>query len=322
MESVSKQTAATSNKRKDTTPPQREDKRQVINRDFKKTKLKKVSKVSTCLFTPENIQHLSFTDFKADCEVVERESISKHSIDNNIDNREIEIDKMAGSKEGLDTKIMKALTTVLQQDWVKQSMLETVIEHTRQLSEEVVSLKKTVEEYREEIDNLKKNNELREQKDRNKTLRFCGIKEATNREKVIDTIGEFVSDKLQVGIQKDNIESCYRVGKLPEPGHAGKPRDIVIAFTTYSMKESVYTARTKLRKLEKNAGGSVFINEQLKKDQISLFTETRKRIDREKGQSAWTFNGNVYIKLDKEKESPSIRIENMVKLGEVFKKEG
>ncbi len=80
------------------------------------------------------------------------------------------------------------------------------------------------------------------------------------------------------------------------------------------MKLDVYLARTKLRKLEglKN----LYINEDLTKMTIEVLKEAKKRVDRDKFQTAWTSEGIVYLRL-KEKGTPGgtpVRVDNMARL--------
>ena len=97
-----------------------------------------------------------------------------------------------------------------------------------------------------------------------------------------------------------------------------RPRVILVHFTSYQARATVYKARTKLGKKKDYKG--IFINEFLTSEQDKLFLETRKRMKKDKDPTqnhmCWTFNGIIYAK--KGKEEP-IRIDNMKILKTNFK---
>ena len=230
----------------------------------------------------------------------------------------------------VDQTVVNSVLAALKEDWVREKMMETVStkleeiqEATKNLSIEIQTLKEKVDQQEEKINhqeeeilNLKKANVDREQNDRNKTLRFAGVPE-NKLEKPIDTIGKLCTKNLDVNLTRGDMMNVYRAGKVPEPGYIGRPRDIIVQFTTNNVRNSVYTGRIKLKKVE---GPKIFINEQLTKEQVTLYKETRARIDWKKGHSTWTFYGSVFVRLSKEKNAPSFKIQDLKKLEDVLKK--
>ena len=235
---------------------------------------------------------------------------------------------MADNK--VDQTVINSVIAALKEDWVREKMMETVSSKLQEIQEsaqaltlEVQTLKETVVQQGQEIKTqgdeikrLKEKEDSREQNDRNMSLRFAGIPE-NKLEKPIDTIGNLCTKSLDINLVKGDIMSVYRAGKIPEPGYKGRPRDIVVKFTTINVRINVYTARTKLNKIE---GPRIFINEQLNPEQVTLYKETRNRIDWKSGHSSWTFNGNVFIRLSKAKTANSIRIQDIKKLEDILKK--
>lgn len=128
-----------------------------------------------------------------------------------------------------------------------------------------------------------------EQYSRRNCLRFAGIDEKAGED----------TDKQIVDICKDmdatitmaDIDRSHRIGK---PNANGKPRAIIVKFTSYRVRRQVFKKRTGLR----NCGHTgVFVNEDLTRSRSELLFQARKLYKAELIQGCWSTDGTVLIKV-------------------------
>ena len=110
--------------------------------------------------------------------------------------------------------------------------------------------------------------------------------------------------QLQVNISASDISVAHRLKKT---GSAPGPAPVIVRFTNRKARDAVYAARFAL----KHHSRSVFINEDLTSHRAHLFAEARKLVTTKKIASAWTSNGDVFIKLSTAPNCKPTRIQKM-----------
>jgi hypothetical protein len=117
-------------------------------------------------------------------------------------------------------------------------------------------------------------------------------------------------------VTKNDIDVSHRVGKKID---SSKHRDIVVRFNSFKAKTSFLQGRRKLRENK----SSYYINEQLSSSRRELAFQCR-HLKRDKSSpivDTWSFNGNIYIRLQAKKsdqKGPSFRInclDDLIKFG-------
>lgn len=123
----------------------------------------------------------------------------------------------------------------------------------------------------------------------NNCILIHGLQEDDNNlyEKVIS----LVSEKLNIQINLQDINYCYRLGQIKE--RPKKPRPVVILFCQRWMRDKVFYSKRKLK------GSKVLLSEMLTSANLSLFKQARMSM----GQAVWTKNGKIYASQNNTKIS-------------------
>ena len=97
-----------------------------------------------------------------------------------------------------------------------------------------------------------------------------------------------------VELKIEDIDRSHRLGKPgSEASPRSKPRDIIVKFATYRMRQKVYKSRTLTK--ERNYR-RVFINEDLTILRSQLLYEARRRVKSKQLKSAWSSDGTILVK--------------------------
>ena len=120
--------------------------------------------------------------------------------------------------------------------------------------------------------------------------------EQVSHESVVDTVIKFCEKDLKVAVAKEDIASSFRMAK----GRNERFRPILVRCANKRTKDAIYTARKTLWTEKK----PMFLNEHLTKLASELYGKARALVKERKIRSAWTSNGQVFIKLD---EDPTTR---------------
>ncbi len=237
---------------------------------------------------------------------------------------------------GMDPILVKTIMTVMKGQQVRDVIVESVSKYMEErtnaeeqrvsdLEDRLAKQDKLLTSQTTIISRLTEKSEQQERNTKVMTLKITGIEERED-ENTIETVGKFAGNMLNLNIPHNAIASAIRMGSTPKKPSEGeaqdqdstpdivKPRDILVDFASYSAKSSVYSARTKLRKLI--GGNGKFINEFLSKEQAKLFMETRKSINRREKETCWTLNGIIFAKKN---GGEPIKIDSMHILKRHFK---
>ena len=162
-------------------------------------------------------------------------------------------------------------------------------ESLAQLRTKVVVMEKELVEFRAQTANKEKlAASINALSDRRNNVVITGITEGDTEEKCEEEIKSF-ADKI--GCTLGSL-TARRLGKKREDG---QPRSVLVQLASFWDKRKLMATRMSLR-----AAGfeKVFINEDLTKDQASLFFEARQaRKTNDNIKSTWTENGIIYIRV-------------------------
>lgn len=123
--------------------------------------------------------------------------------------------------------------------------------------------------------------EIMEQELKKNNLRVFNLKEKTNEDTIQEVINLFNS-KMHLDIKKDDIEVCYRIGKIEKE----KTRGIFLKMTSCYLKQNIYTNKKLL------LGTGVVVREDFTTNRKFLLDEAIKKYSLKK---VWTKLGKIYV---------------------------
>ena len=127
-----------------------------------------------------------------------------------------------------------------------------------------------------------------EQYSRRNCLRIAGVPE--NQSENTDVYVIDFTRAIDAEVTLDDIERSHRVGKRRD---SGRPRDIIVKFSSYRARRKVYGARTKT----KDSGyRGVYINEDLTKSRNMLLMKARNMVKTKHIHSAWSSDGTILVR--------------------------
>lgn len=157
--------------------------------------------------------------------------------------------------------------------------IEVKVEAKKQ---ELSKLQKSIDTHHDKIHNLEVATNQLEQYSRRSCLRVFGIKESPG-ENTDDIVCDLATNKMGVTLTQDDIDRSHRTGaKKP---NAGRPRPIIIKFTSYKKRSEFIRARRKLK------GTKTTIQEDLTTKNQELYTKTFKCKD---VLASWTSDGRIF----------------------------
>ncbi|CAG4945696.1 unnamed protein product [Colias eurytheme] len=134
-----------------------------------------------------------------------------------------------------------------------------------------------------QIDMLSRLLDQQEMRSRRKILLFHGVIES-EKEDLYATVSNITSQKLNISnIDKNSMVRCNRLGQVS----GDKPRPIVVKFCDIRVRDSVWSAKTRLKK------SGITLSEFLTKGRHDAFMAARERFG---VQHCWTRDGFIYIK--------------------------
>lgn len=149
---------------------------------------------------------------------------------------------------------------------------------------------KQITSLRNEISSVHSLLDAQEQYSRRNCLRIHGIPESGDEASTDDLIVKLATEKLNVNITKDQIDRSHRISPKPRPNQSGvttgKPRAIIVKFSTYNIRHSFYKARVQLK------GTGIYINEDLTTKRQELFTIARRNPNVKR---SWTSDGTIFV---------------------------
>ena len=201
------------------------------------------------------------------------------------------------SKDNEERKGLYSLVKSLQETCkVLESKVKQLTED-KQLEEEnhektlqsISSLRRDL--YKEHDKNVSLQTKIDEmdQRQRENNVRIIGFPEQHDDDS--DISNELVQLVGATDIQPESVISTMRMGRKRE----GRPRDLVVKFSTKTARDKFYALRKKTPKDEENK--KVFVNEDLTETRAKLFYDARRMVKRSKLFGTWTQNGNIMVKV-------------------------
>ena len=180
---------------------------------------------------------------------------------------------------------------------------QQVAVHTNDLKLEVEALKLQNSKLRDDLTEIKAQQDELEQYSRRNCVRIGNVREHEGES--TDAIVLDVCNKSGSTIHANDIDRSHRVGKPKE----GKSREIIVKFVSYKARSIFIRSRKTLR--ENNC--DIYLNEDLTQTRKNLDYECRmlKKDKNSVVQSTWTYDGRQFIKTDND---VTIKIDNLKEL--------
>ena len=186
------------------------------------------------------------------------------------------------SGEAMMKRLVEAVATAIKEA-VTQSVYAAVTMDLEDFKDQRKALEKQISGLQKELGESQRHVEEQEQYSRRNCLRFLGIPEQ-DREDTDKLVIELVNDKLGVPMQAVDIDRSHRV--TPKPGSEPRkgPRPIIVKFTRYNVRNSVYRSKRKLK------GSRVVILEDITQVRRNLIHEASKKSSVKR---CWTSDGKI-----------------------------
>lgn len=167
------------------------------------------------------------------------------------------------------------------------------------LKDENLEIKKHLKILEEQNKTMIANLDKHDQVIRSNNLRFYGILEKDN-ENILQVVKEILKNKMALNISEDDIEYCYRIGRMEK----NKNRAILIRFYSAYHKNVVYKNKRSLK------ATGIVVREDLTTDQLKLLKVSLTKIGID--GKVWTNHGNIFVKFNDGDEI--IKITNLSKI--------
>ena len=147
-----------------------------------------------------------------------------------------------------------------------------------------------------EIENMKADNNEKDNDTRLKNVRINGLEEKKPNDDLKKEIRE-LSQAMGLNPETviEDIDVIHRIGK-PSVNANGQPRPVIIKFKTYHVCGMFIRARRQLK------GKKIFINDDLTPLTAKQFAEARKLVADGVYFATWTVNGKIWLKKGEKTE--------------------
>ena len=127
---------------------------------------------------------------------------------------------------------------------------------------------------------------------RRNNLRISGVPESNDED--TDSLVLSLADSIGTGLVIDEIDMSHRVDRpANHPSIVGKPRDILIKFSTYRSRQKLYKRKAQLKP---RGHPHCYVNDDITRQRSALLFNARKLKRDRLIQEAWSSDGNVLIK--------------------------
>ena len=155
------------------------------------------------------------------------------------------------------------------------------------LETENADLRGDVEDMQTEIDDIKWRSDELEQYSRRNSFRISGIAEDDIRS--TDDIVIEIANRYNINVDINDIDRSHRVGTKS----AGRNRAILVKCTSYRAKRAFMEKKQDL-------GDNLYFNDDLTKLRSTVLYKARKVFKADRLNGAWSFNGKVFVKDEKD----------------------
>uniref|UniRef100_A0A8D9E972 Zinc finger DNA binding protein n=1 Tax=Cacopsylla melanoneura TaxID=428564 RepID=A0A8D9E972_9HEMI len=151
-----------------------------------------------------------------------------------------------------------------------------------ELNQKLTEERKEKDGIKRELEQVKERNNKLEQYTRRNNLRIFGLKEE-NKEDVEIKVLKVLNEKLNIPINKDDIEACHRTGRLD---NAKGGRNIIVRFVSRKVRDNVFRNKRLLKDTR------IFINEDLTEANLKLFKMCSEKFGK---LNTYTWYGNIMV---------------------------
>lgn len=126
-----------------------------------------------------------------------------------------------------------------------------------------------------------------EQYSRRNCLLVHGVEEKPG-ENLVETVQGLFKNKLEVNVDPRDFDRLHRIGKVKTSmeGDKNMVRPIIVKFTSYSVRNTVFTNKKKLK------GSKDGITESLTSTRFSLLRKVKETFDK---SNVWTYDGRIVV---------------------------
>ena len=155
---------------------------------------------------------------------------------------------------------------------------------------ENTNLKKANVDLEVRVSNMEKQRDADDQYNKRNFLRISGVQETPDES--TDDIVMGICNAIDTDLTLSEIDRTHRIGE-PKPN---RPKDILVKFATYRARHKLYSKRTGLKEEALGYRG-IFINEHLTPKRSKLLYAARNLAKDGKIVAAWSYDGNILIKV-------------------------
>ena len=196
-----------------------------------------------------------------------------------------EIDKMASNTDLMIEEIVTRVTEAMkiQSEKSTNKILDELNGRMKRIEEKDV-------EQDEEIENLKRRMEEKDQKEMSNQMIVTGLRDGTNKPGVI----ELLNDKMQINLAKDDILYILKLGNKEQKSNRTR-----VVFKNSDIKDEVMKKRSKLK------GTDLWLADALTPFRLNLAYLARQSLKGKKIEATWVYDGKIFMKR-KGKDRPEI----------------
>lgn len=147
--------------------------------------------------------------------------------------------------------------------------------------EKINQMEKQIHDIKIELEEIKMDKDNVEQHTRKNNIRIFGMKES-NQENTEDLVIKLCQEKLDINLDKCDIDICHRVGTKTNK----KDRPIFVKIISNKIKNLIYYAKSKLK------GTKITIREDITKQRMEIIKTAVGELG---PKNVWTQNGTIYI---------------------------
>ena len=203
----------------------------------------------------------------------------------NLENKVQELCLTTGTTKEQQIKGDKHLTELkVSVDFISKKFDQYEVDR-KEREEEIKNLKSEVRILKKENEDLEKQMDEQEQYSRRNCLLLHGVAEEQDEE--TDKVSvDVIKKNMDLDIDETDLDRTHRLGKPREVG--AKPRPIIIKFSRYNVRHSVFKNKKKLK------GKGVSITESLTKRRMAALTKAKE----EHGfTNVWSVDGKIFYKV-------------------------
>ncbi|CAH1119039.1 unnamed protein product [Phaedon cochleariae] len=187
------------------------------------------------------------------------------------------------SKLELQSIIKDTITELFSSEEFVISITKTIAarieQKIRQIEEDVKTMNDKMKLLEIKVDSL-------QQQERINNICIYGVNEETG-ENLKNKVAKLLNENIDSSLQEEHLIDIYRVGKINSRPQ-GKTRPIIVKLISYDRK------LTLLKNIKKLKGKNMFITEDLVKNRQTLLMKSKDVFGK---QNAWSFNGQIYVKI-------------------------